>query len=77
MILLHFFYQITNLFLYQSYLKSPQINLIKNAKNHFLLLKRFKKTEVPSSAEDEIHSHLVRVSILSVWMTFGFSLNLI
>ena len=41
MILLHF-YQINNLFLHQSYLKSPtpsQIDLIKNPKNQLLLLK--------------------------------------
>ena len=42
---MHFFYQVNNLFLHQSYLKTPcQINLIKNAKNHFLLLKKFKNT---------------------------------
>ena len=37
------FYEDNNLFLHQS---SPsEINLIKNAKNHFLLLKKFKNTE--------------------------------
>ena len=33
----------------QSYIKKPtpsQINLMKNAKNHFLLLKKFKNTEI-------------------------------
>ena len=44
-----FFYHVNNLFLHQSYLKSPlpvsQINLIRNAKNHFSLLKNFKNTE--------------------------------
>ena len=42
------FYQVNNLFLHQSHLKKPtpsQINLIKNAKNHFLLLKKLKNTE--------------------------------
>ena len=42
------FYQVNNLFLHQSYLKSlltpSQITLIKNAKNHFLLLKKLKNT---------------------------------
>ena len=38
------FYQV--IFLHQSYIKSPsQINCIKNAKNHFLLLKKLKNTE--------------------------------
>ena len=39
------FYQVNNIFLHQSYLKSSQINLIKNARNHFSLLKKFKNTE--------------------------------
>ena len=42
------FYKVNNLFLHQSYLISPltvKINLIKNAKNHFLLLKKLKNTE--------------------------------
>ena len=45
MIILHFF-QVNNLFLHQSYLEShsSQINLINNAKNHFLLVKKFKNT---------------------------------
>ena len=51
MILLHF-YQVVNLFLHQSYLKSPlpdKINFIKNAKNRFLLLKKLKNTQSASS----------------------------
>ena len=47
------FYKINNLFLHQSYLKTPtpsQISLIKNARSHFLLLKKYlKKPKVPSS----------------------------
>ena len=46
MIFLHF-YKVNNLFLHQSYLEKlipSQINLIKNAKNHFLLLNKFKNT---------------------------------
>ena len=45
MIFLHFF-QVNTLFLHQSYLKSPlpsQMNLIKHARNHFLLLKKIQK----------------------------------
>ena len=41
------FYQVNNLFLHQSYLQKPtpsQINLIKNATNPFLLLRKFKNT---------------------------------
>ena len=47
MILLQFF-QANNLFLHQSYLKNPppsQINLIKNAKNYFLLVNKLKNSE--------------------------------
>ena len=47
--------QVNNLFLHQSYLKKrptpSQISSIKNAKNHFLLLK--KKPKVPSSGSDD------------------------
>ena len=40
-----FFYEDNNLCLHKSYLKSPlPVKLIKNAKNHFLLLKKFKNT---------------------------------
>ena len=42
------FYQVNNLFLHQSYLKSPlpdKIKFIKNVKNHFLLVKKLKNTE--------------------------------
>ena len=48
MICLHF-YQVNNLFLHQSYLKSPtpsQTSLIKNANNHFLLVKKLKIPKV-------------------------------
>ena len=40
------FYEDNNLFLHQTYFKKPtpsQINLIKNAKNHFLLVKKLQK----------------------------------
>ena len=45
------FYKVNNLFLHQSYLKSPlPVKLAtKNANNHFLLLKKFKLPKVPSS----------------------------
>ena len=59
MIFLHF-YQVNNLFLHRSYLEKPtpgQINLIKNAKNHFLLLKNFKNTE---------SAHLWHLSVLEI-----------
>ena len=61
MILLHFI-QINNLFLHQSYLKSPlssQISLIKNAKNHFSLLKKFKNTE--SAQLSLVHSVTIQL----------------
>ena len=43
----YIFYQVNSLFLHQSYFKKhtpSQINLIKNAKNHFLWLKKLKNT---------------------------------
>ena len=43
-----FFIKVDNLFLHQSYFKKPtpsQTKLIKHAKTHFLLLKKFKNTE--------------------------------
>ena len=43
----YIFYQVNNLLLHQSYFKSPlpgQINPIKKATNHFLLLKKSKNT---------------------------------
>ena len=46
------FYQVSNLFLHQSYIKKPtpsQINLIKNAKNNFYCWKNSKIPKVPSS----------------------------
>ena len=56
-------YQVNNQFLHQSYLKSPlprQINLIKNAKNHFLLLKKLNKyIKCPALASDRPCPHLV------------------
>ena len=42
------FYKANNLFLHQSYLKSPlpvKLTWEKNAKNHFLLVNKFKNTE--------------------------------
>ena len=42
------FYQVNNLFLHQVFLKSPLpviLNGSKNARNHFLLVKKFKNTE--------------------------------
>ena len=41
------FYKVSNLFLHQSYLKSslPVKLTIKNAKNHFLRLKKYKNAE--------------------------------
>ena len=47
------FHKSDNLFLHQSYLKSPtpsQINLTKNAKNPFFISETIKKTKAPSSA---------------------------
>ena len=55
------FYEDNNLFLHQSLFKKPtpsQINFIKNAKNHFLLLKKFKNSE---SAQPR-NTHCVNVS---------------
>ena len=51
MIFLHF-YKVDNLFMHQSYFKNTlpgKINLIKIAKNHFLLLKISQIPKVPSS----------------------------
>ena len=47
------FYQVHNIFLHWVLFKKPtpsQINLIKNAKNHFILLKKLKNTESAQSS---------------------------
>ena len=76
------FYQVNNLFLHQSYLKSPkptpsQINLIKNAKNHFLLLStQLWKAHCPFITQasivlrDSLHCTLYKY-ILWHHLTFG------
>ena len=63
---LYIFHQVNNLFLHQSYLKTKkstpgQIYRIKNAKNHFLLVKTLKNTssaQLWSSAGHRAAGHL-------------------
>ena len=62
------FYQVNNQFLHQSYLKSPvpsQINLIKNAKNQFLSVKKLKNT----SSAQLCNRHLTLVIFLHAFIT--------
>ena len=62
------FYQVNSLFLHQFYLKSSlprQINLIKNAKNHFLLLKKF-KSETETETESAQLCAVVNPKLFSV-----------
>ena len=55
------FYQINNLFLTPVLFKKPtpsQLKLIKKAKNHILLLKKFKNTsKCPALTETHTHTH--------------------